>query len=135
MKERLPIGFDLRKAAIVDSHKECEKLGGNLWLTGHFVERINLRSNDQVETFLLYTKCISHILQQRGSLMNKTVEYKTPKETMIFRIQDFTVNPRPNTMKDVAFQLVGITYYLDTGKLGELKVVGTADKIFRIGQK
>lgn len=113
----------IRQVVIENAHKDCAALKGDLFLTAHFIERINLRCDDQNRGFLFFAKCMSHLLKNREHLVGKFVEYKSAKDTIVFKV---------NGNQQQEFQIAVVTYWFNTDGCQQWKNHGKSDVIYRL---
>lgn len=76
----------VRHAVLNAAHKTCADKGWHLYLTGHFIERVNLRSPNQDNTFIFFMKCFNHLTQHVPDYVKQTVKYQSEKETITIKI-------------------------------------------------
>lgn len=123
----------IRCVAIEKAYKQCTELKGTLFLTSHFIERVNLRCDDQDRTFLFFAKCMSHLLKNWERHIGKYVEYKSAKDTLVFKVNGES-DPRSKVFlqADQKFQIAAVTYWYNMSGCQQWKNHGKSDVIFRL---
>ena len=94
-----------RQLAIEDAHKSAHSLNLSLKLSAHFIDRVNIRSPNQDETFKFFAKCVSHAFKNWKNLGNKKVAYRDSNETLVIKIQPLN--------KEEKAEIIILTYYFN----------------------
>lgn len=100
-----------RAMVVDDAHKTVASMQGHLYLTAHFIERMNKRANDEQRSFLFFAKCLAHALKNVDKFMTKVIAYRSPKDTIVLRITDTWKAGENSPMKSCKFQVVAMTYW------------------------
>lgn len=112
----------IRAVTIEKAKKDCSRIGRDLMLTPHAIDRLNVRSVNQDQTFLFFYKCINHLISNTAKLMGKRVKYKKDRETFVFAVDER--------------HLTLITYYFHSGTDSQVvqdKILpGKCDVIYKL---
>lgn len=114
----------IRKAVLNECHRLCDEVGIQFFMTGHFIEKINLRSPDQDQAFTAFIRAIRFMLERREEFSKPLDNGRTPVICLLIFNEYFLMK--------IDKQLTCMTYF--TNDTRPITAV-TADRKFQLKLK